>query len=140
MKCNDGTYTIDKEGFVDYMKYMKKNKVKDAKKIEISTLMYYAECTQDWKKYISYGDKLISKYNADMLEVYNWVLRINKLCADQKLRNHAAIWCDKYASILEQEEARREQQAKTGMTMAMRMGPQSNNFIQMATELRAPMK
>ena len=140
VKGNDGTYTFDKEGFADYMKYMKKNKVKDAKKIEISTLMYYAECTQDWKKYISYGDKLISKYNADMLEVYNWVLRINKLCADQKLRNHAAIWCDKYASILEQEEARREQQAKTGMTMAMRMGPQSNNFIQMATELRAPMK
>ena len=140
VKGNDGTYTFDKEGFADYMKYMKKNKVKDAKKIEISTLMYYAECTQDWKKYISYGDKLISKYNADMLEVYNWALRINKLCADQKLRNHAAIWCDKYASILEQEEARREQQAKTGMTMAMRTGPQSNNFIQMATELRAPMK
>lgn len=140
VKGDDGTYTFDKEGFADYMKYMKKNKVKDAKKIEISTLMYYAECMQDWKKYISYGDKLISKYDADMLEVYNWVLRINKLCADQKLRNHAAIWCDKYATILEQEEAQREQQAKTGMTMAMRMGPQSNNFIQLGAELRAPIK
>lgn len=140
VKGNDGTYTFDEKGFDDYMKYMKKNKVKEAKKIEISTLMYYAECMQDWKKYISYGDKLISKYDADMLEVYNWVIRINKLCADQKLRNHAAIWCDKYATILEQEEAQKAKQAKSGMTMAMRMGPQSNNFIQMAAELRAPIK
>lgn len=92
------------------------------------------------EKYISYGDKLISKYDADMLEVYNWVIRINKLCTDQKLRNHAAIWCDKYATILEQEEAQKAKQAKSGMTMAMRMGPQSNNFIQMAAELRAPIK
>ena len=46
-------YVFDEKGFADYMKYMKKNKVKDAKKIEISTRMYLAECTQDWKKYIS---------------------------------------------------------------------------------------
>ena len=136
----DGNYTFDKEGFSAYMKYMKKNKVKEAKEIELSTYMYLAECTKDWKKYISYGDKLISKYDADMLEVYNWVLRINKFCADQKLRDHAAIWCDKYATVLEQEEAQRAQQAKSGMTMAMRMGPQSNNFVQLATELRAPIK
>ena len=120
---------------------MKKNKVNDAKKIEISTRMYLAECTQDWKKYISYGDKLISKYDADLLDVYNWAIRINKNCDDQKLRNHAAVWCDKYAAQLEQEAAERAaQEAKGGMTMAMRMGPQANHFTQMATELRAPKK
>ena len=134
-------YVFDEKGFADYMKYMKKNKVKDAKKIEISTRMYLAECIQDWKKYISYGDKLISKYDADLLDVYNWAIRINKNCDDQKLRNHAAVWCDKYAAQLEQEAAERAaQEAKGGMTMAMRMGPQANHFTQMATELRAPKK
>ena len=91
--------------------------------------MYLAECIQDWKKYISYGDKLISKYDADLLDVYNWAIRINKNCDDQKLRNHAAVWCDKYAAQLEQEAAERAaQEAKGGMTMAMRMGPQGQPF------------
>lgn len=136
VKGEDGTYTFDEKGWTDYMKYMQANGIKEAKKIEIFTRMYFAECTEDWAKYIAYGDKMIKKYNAESNDVYNWAARINKLCDNAKLRNHAAIWCDNYAATLAEQEAQRAAKSQGGRTMAMQIGPQSSSFAQLALDLR----
>ncbi len=134
-KNNDGSYTYDKAGMEAYKKYMKSHKVKDIKKVELGAKMHYAECTGDWKSYLACGDKMIAKYDADALDVYNWVLRIDKNCTDKKLRNHAAIWCDDYKTKLEEEDAKAAAAAKGG-ARAMRMGPQPSHFTQLAAKLR----
>lgn len=134
-KNDDGSYTYDKEGMAAYKKYMESYKVKDIKKVELGAQMHYAECTGDWKTYLSCGDKMIAKYNADPLDVYNWALRIDKNCTDQKQRNHAAIWCDDMKALLEAEEAKAAAAAQGG-ARAMRMGPQPTHFATMASKLR----
>lgn len=132
VKNDDGSYTYDEKGMADYKKYMKSYKVKDIAKIELGAKMYYAECTGNWKDYIACGDKLIGKYDADALEVYNWLLRIDKNCTDPKLRRHAAVWCDKMVENIEAENARASQ--GSGMA-AMRMGPQAKHFTELAEKL-----
>ena len=131
-KADDGTYSLDEKGFAGYKKYMKENKVKDAAKIELGTRMYLNECNKNWKEYIACGSKLISKYDIDALEVYNWGLRVDKNCTDPKLRNQAAGWCDDAAREIEAATAA---QGNTG-AMMMRMGPQATHFTALARKLR----
>ena len=133
-KTDDNRYTLDEKGFAEYKKYMKSYKVKEAPKVELATRMYLCECNNDWKGYIAYGDKLLAKYKMDDLEVYNWILRIDKNCTDAKLRNHAAIWCDDAAMRISAADAA---QGATGGMMAMRMGPQASHFTELAAKLRS---
>lgn len=117
---------LDKKGFKKYIKYLAKADVDGKYDIILSAKMNNAEKLGDWKTYIALGSEQLQKGKVADLVLYNWGLRINRLCKDEALRTQAAVWFEDAAAA----SAQREAEGKAGM-MSYR-----TYFEKIATDLK----
>ncbi len=116
-KTDDGV-DFDSKGFKKYIKRLKREKALKQDLIVANARIHNAEQLRDWKTYISIIEKRMKKsggiehLNAN--ELYNWGLRIDQNCADNKYRQKAAKWFATMAPILKEAEEKRQAEAKKG--------------------------
>lgn len=120
--------TLDKKGFKQYIKWLAKADVEHKEDIIVNAKMGNAEKLGDWKTYIALGSEQLKNSQVGDMLLYNWGLRVNRLCKDQALRTKAAKWFDDAAS----ESAKKEAEGKQGM-MSFR-----TYFEKMAADLKQP--
>lgn len=119
---------FDAKGFKKYIKRLEKADV-DGKYDIISTAkMSNAERLGDWEEYIKLGTERLEKGGVSDMVLYNWGLRINRMCQDEDLRLQAAKWFDDAAAAAAQKEA----EGKAGMMSY------KTYFERVAAELKAP--
>lgn len=119
---------FDAKGFKKYVKRLEKADV-DGKYDIISTAkMSNAERLGDWEEYIKLGTERLEKGGVSDMVLYNWGLRINRMCQDEDLRLQAAKWFDDAAAAAAQKEA----EGKAGMMSY------KTYFERVAAELKAP--
>lgn len=126
----DGNSLLDEKGFKKYVKRLKKADVQGKEAIIAGAKMSNAEKTGDWKTYISLGNERLKAGKVGDMELYNWGLRVNRLCKDAALRMQASEWFD--AAV--EAAAKKEAEGKTGM-MSFK-----TYFEKLATDLKAPWK
>ncbi len=102
---------FDKKGFKRYTKWLSKADVEGKENIIVNAKMGNAERLGDWKTYIALGSEQLKKGKVADLVLYNWGLRINRLCKDEALRLQVATWFEDAAAACAQKEA----EGKVGM-------------------------
>lgn len=125
VKKENGTAVLDVKGYDQYKKRLKDEKVDQLDNIVFNADLSNAEQLGQWDKYVKLVDARIRKMKLENIpdfELYNWGLRIDKNCQDQKLRSIAGKWFADMLPIFEAREAKRkEATAKSGMMAAMSM-------------------
>lgn len=119
--------TLDAKGFKRYIKRLSKADVDGKYEIIATAQMTNAEKTGDWKTYLALGNERLKSGKVSDLMLYNWGLRVNRLCKDPALRLKAARWFDEAAAESEKDEAN-----KNGM-MSYR-----TYFEKIAADLKQP--
>lgn len=119
--------TLDAKGFKRYIKRLSKADVDGKYDIIATAQMTNAEKTGDWKTYLALGNERLKSSKVSDLMLYNWGLRVNRLCKDPALRLKAARWFDEAAAESEKDEAN-----KNGM-MSYR-----TYFEKIAADLKQP--
>ena len=106
-KDADGKVTYDKEGMAAYVEEMKKCNVENRDEIVLLSDINVAEAMEDWKAYAANCSRYIKEYGAKDMYIYNWVLRIQKNCADDAEVKTAAVgWMKDRIAALEAEKAK----------------------------------
>ena len=90
--------TFDKKGFNRYCKRLKKTDVEGVEDIISDARMNNAEKLGDWETYVDLGDVKLKSGSVGDVILYNWGLRVNRLCKDQTLRLRVAKWMDDAAA------------------------------------------
>lgn len=103
---NNKVYSFDQKGFAKYISMLKGKNVNNWKDIEFNGLSTAALMTENWTEYY----KLInSKILADkenklsLMELYNWILRVDQKCKDQSIRTKTAKWVDKAIALAQND-------------------------------------
>ncbi len=141
IKSEDGKTTLDSKGFDQYLKRMKSESVKNYDLIAINAQIHNADKMDNWKEYFKLLEKKIKRYKIENIpeyELFNWGVRIEKGCKDQKLRAKAAKWMASGAEIAKEREAKRKETiAKSGggMMAAMSMINYPNELARLAKAL-----
>lgn len=102
----NGNVTFDEKAMKDYIKEMKRCKVKERGEIILLTDIYVAESTKDWKNFAKYCSRYIKKFGENDMYIYNWSLRIIRNCTDKEVKETAAKWMKDRIKHIEEEEAR----------------------------------
>lgn len=118
---------LDAKGFKRYIKRLSKADVDGKYDIIATAQMTNAEKTGDWKTYLALGDERLKSGSVSDLMLYNWGLRVNRLCKDPALRFKAARWFDEAAAESDKDEVN-----KNGM-MSYR-----TYFEKIAADLKQP--
>lgn len=118
---------FDQKGFSRYCKRLKKTDVEGVEEIISDARMNNAEKLGDWKTYINLGDEKVAAGHVSDMLLYNWGLRVNRLCKDQTLRERSAVWFDKAVEACNKREA----EGKKGGMMSFKP-----YFEKMAVDLR----
>lgn len=113
---------LDAKGFKRYVKRLEKADVDGKDGIIINARMSNAEKTGDWKTYLALGEQQLKAENVSDLVLYNWGLRITRMCKDKALRLQAAKWF--------------EDAAKNGAEKKNNMMSYTTYFEKIATELK----
>ena len=114
--------TFDKEGFAKYAKLMKSNGFKDADKVALNVNVYGASINKDWKNLLKLAKQYDKKYKADDMQVYNWLLAIEKSCDDKSICKESVDWItERVNSIVKEDEANKKKFAGTNTMPAMSM-------------------
>ena len=134
--------TLDEQGLNTYVARMKQSGVAEAEWIGESIRLSKDGIMNQWASFMKRGDKLIASKTvlADNEQRLQWVSWINKSCADKKLREKAARWCeDAY-----KEQLKKDQEANknlpAGVIPAFSMVDYKAKFQKLAEELRKPME
>lgn len=96
---------FDQKGFNRYCKRLKKTDVEGVEDIISDARMNNAEKLGDWKTYIDLGDEKVAAGHVGDMILYNWGLRVDRMCKDQTLRERAAVWFDKAIEACNKREA-----------------------------------
>lgn len=83
---------FDEAGFKEYVKRMKKEKVKDWRMIVRDAGMKRAEKTGDWRTYVELAEEKWKEEQIPDAELYRWGMKINQECRDEAIRFKAARW------------------------------------------------
>lgn len=97
--------TFDAKGFKKYTKRLLKADVDGKENIIINAKMANAEKLGDWKTYMDLGEELLAEGPVGDMLLYNWGLRINRMCKDEALRLRAAKWFDDAAAVSDERES-----------------------------------
>lgn len=97
-------YALDESGLKEYIKRMKKAKVKDWRAIVRNTKMLAAERTGNWKVYVELAEEKWNEEDISDAELYSWGVKINRECEDEAIRFKAARWFAFAAMEMEQRE------------------------------------
>ena len=134
-KGEDGKVTYDKDGMAAYVKEMKKNGVENRDEIVLLSDINVAEAMGDWKEYADCCSRYIKKYGAEDMYIYNWVLRIQKNCADDaEVKATAVGWMKDRMAALAAEKAN-EPPLKEGEIRAMPLMDFSRYYEQLIKDL-----
>lgn len=134
-KATDGSVIVDELGMNAYKEELKKWSVKNANEIVLNYEIYVAESKGDWKSYASLCSKSIKKYGENDLEIYNWVLRIQKKCNDRKIKDTAIAWMRTRMKNVEKEKAK-DVPLSNGARRAMPMMDFGKYYQQLIEELK----
>ena len=85
---------FDAKGFKKYIKRLSKADVDDKFTIISDAKMGNAEKLGDWEEYIKLGTERLAEGPVGDMLLYNWGLRVNRMCKDEALRLQAAKWFD----------------------------------------------
>lgn len=96
---------LDAKGFKRYCRRLAKADVGDKYEIIEDAKMSNAEKLGDWKTYLEIGDAKLKKGKVGDMVLYNWGLRVNRLCKDVALRERAAVWFDDAVEACKRREA-----------------------------------
>lgn len=143
-KTDEGV-ALDSKGFNNYIKRMKRENALKQDVIVTSAKIYNAEQLRDWKTYFSIIESKIKKAGGvervSANELYNWGLRIDQHCADNKYRAQASNWFSTMIPILQEAEAKKKADAeKGGYVMAMSMVNFENEFTRLVKSLNESIK
>lgn len=97
-------YALNEAGLKEYIKRMKKAKVKDWRVIVRNTKMLAAERTGNWKVYVELAEEKWNEEEISDAELYSWGIKINQECRDEAIRFKAARWFAFAAMEMEQRE------------------------------------
>lgn len=103
-KNPDGTVTFDDAAMKLFVKEMKKRDVKNRDEIILLSDINVAEASKDWCKYAKLCSKYIKSIGENDMYIYNWALRIQQNCNDQKVKDTAIGWMQKRIDTLKKEE------------------------------------
>lgn len=120
---------LDEKGFKRYCKRLMKADVAGKAEIIEDAKMNNAEKLGDWKTYIDLGDAKLKAGKVGDLILYNWGLRVNRMCKDTALRKRAAAW---FEQAVEDCKKRETEGGKEGM---MSFRPY---FERLASDLQQP--
>lgn len=134
-KAANGAVIVDEAGMNAYKTEMKKWNVKNADEIILNYDIYVAESKGDWKNYAALCSRSIKKYGENDMEIYNWVLRIQKNCNDRKVKNIAIGWMTTRMKNVEKEKAK-EAPLPKGVLRAMPMMDFNKYYQQLIDELK----
>lgn len=95
---------FDEVGFKEYTKRLKREKVKDWRKILRDAGMRRAEKMGDWRVYVELAEEKWKEEQISDQELYGWGVKINEKCHDEAIRYKAARWF----ALAADEMARRE--------------------------------
>lgn len=121
---------LDEKGFKRYCKRLMKADVMGKAEIVEDAKMYNAEKLGDWKTYIDLGDAKLKAGKVGDMILYNWGLRVNRMCKDAALRERAAAWFERAVETCKKREA----EGTEGM---MSFRPY---FEKLASDLQKPMQ
>lgn len=143
-KTDDGV-DFDSKGFKKYIKRLKREKALKQDVIVPNAKIHNAEQLKDWKTYISIIDSKIKKAGGiehlKVGELYNYGLRIDQNCSNNKYRQKASKWFATMAPILKEAEAKKQADAKKGGYMAsMSMVNYEKEFERLAESLNENIK
>jgi thiol-disulfide isomerase/thioredoxin len=114
--------SFDKEGFAEYVALMKANGYENADKVEAVVNVNAAQIAKDWKLFMKLAKKYDKKYNADDIQVYNWLLGIEKSCDDKAICKESVKWISLRIDKIQKEEEKRQAEMKdTNVMPAMSM-------------------
>lgn len=138
-KTDDGV-NFDSKGFKKYIKRLKREKALKQDLIVANAKIHNAEQLRDWKTYISIIESRMKKSrgieHVNANELYNWGLRIDQNCADNKYRQKAAKWFATMVPILKEAEEKKQAEAKKGGFMpAMSMVNYEKEFTRLSISL-----
>lgn len=97
-------YILDENGLKEYIKRMKKAKVKNWRAIVRNTRMLAAERTGNWRVYVELAEEKWNEEDISDAELYSWGVKINQECQDEAIRFKAARWFAYAAQEMEQKE------------------------------------
>ncbi|MGL5919986.1 MAG: hypothetical protein ACRCZQ_05745, partial [Bacteroidales bacterium] len=99
-------YSFDQKGFAKYISMLKSKSVNNWKDIEFNGLSTAALMTENWADYY----KLINtKILADkenklsLMQLYNWIIRVDQKCKDQTIRTKTLKWVDKAIELAQND-------------------------------------
>lgn len=104
VKEQNGHFVFDENGFKEYGKRLKKEKVKNRVKILRNARMEAAEKTGDWRTFSNLAEERWNEEQIPEAELYNWGVIINERCRDKSIRYKAARWFALAASEIEEKE------------------------------------
>ena len=122
---------LDEKGFKRYCKRLAKADVAGNLEIIEDAKMNNAEKLGNWKTYLDLGDSKLKVGKVGDMILYNWGLRVNRLCKDVALRERAAVWFDRAVDTCKKREA---EGGKEGMTSFRPY------FERLANDLRKPVQ
>ena len=134
--------TFDEQGLDIYVARMKQSGVSEAVWIGENLRLNNDGLTNQWASFVKRGDKLVASKTrlADNHYLLQWANWLNKSCADQKLREKAARWCDNAYK----EQVKKDEEAKKnlppGTIPAYSMVDYKKKFQELAVALKKPME
>lgn len=134
-KSPDGTATFDHKAMKAYVKEMKKWNVENREEIVLLSDINVAEATQDWREYAKLCSKYIKKFGESDMYIYNWALRIQQGCQDEKVKETAIGWMQKRIDNIKKEEAKLPP-LKEGEIRAMPMMNFSQSFEKLIQQMK----
>lgn len=102
-ETEQGVY-FDEAGFKEYVKRLKKEKVKGWRSIVRNARMGVAEKTGDWSTYTELAEERWNEEEVPEAELYGWGVKINENCQDKSIRFKAARWFALAAAEMEKKE------------------------------------
>lgn len=113
VKKTGENYNFDETGFKEYVKRLKKNKVRNWREIVRDVRMLSAEKTEDWRTYVELAEEKWNEGNIPDAELYSWGLKIKEFCHDEAIRFKAARW---FAMAVVEMERKERQAGKINLT------------------------
>ncbi|MEG1950512.1 MAG: hypothetical protein RR137_09145 [Odoribacter sp.] len=95
---------LDEVGFKEYIKKLKKEKVKDGRLIIRNARIYIAEKTGDWRTYVELAEEKWNEEQISDAELYNFGVVINRECRNEAIRFKAANRFAQAAQKMERKE------------------------------------
>lgn len=109
--------SFDKDGFSEYVALMKANGYENADKVELVVNVNAAEIAKDWKLFMKLAKKYDKKYAADDIQVYNWLMAVEKSCTDKAICKECVKWISLRVDKIQKDEDKRQAEMKKTNTM-----------------------